>query len=94
LISVPIDAVGLALICWPRPVTVGTGAALAGIGYSLAYPAFDVDAVRGAPRESGGLVMGLHHVSRHCARLRHAGTGPRRRPVRPQLGVLSWHQQR
>jgi MFS family permease len=61
LFSVLIEAAGLALI-WlaATPVIAGIGAALTGIGYSLVYPALGVEAVRRAPPESRGLVMGLY----------------------------------
>jgi MFS family permease len=61
LVSVLIEVAGLALI-WlaASPVFAGIGAALTGIGYSLVYPALGVEAVRRAPPESRGLVMGLY----------------------------------
>lgn len=36
------------------------GAALAGLGYSLVYPGFGVEAIRRAPPESRGLAMGAY----------------------------------
>jgi MFS family permease len=61
LISVLIEAAGLALI-WlaPGPVVAAVGAMLTGLGYSLVYPGFGVEAVRRAPPESRGLVMGIY----------------------------------
>jgi MFS family permease len=59
LVCVVIEAVGLALI-WlaPSPGVVFVGAAITGIGYSLVYPGFGVEAVRLAPPEAKGLAMG------------------------------------
>jgi MFS family permease len=56
-----IEAVGLALI-WLSP-WLGLallGAALTGIGYSLVYPGFGVEAVRKVPAQSRGLAMGAY----------------------------------
>jgi MFS family permease len=44
----------------PNPGTVFAGAALAGLGYSLIFPAFGVEAVRRAPAENRGLAMGAY----------------------------------
>jgi MFS family permease len=59
LVCVVIEAVGLALI-WlaPSAMVVFVGAAVTGIGYSLVYPGFGVEAVRLAPPEAKGLAMG------------------------------------
>ena len=61
LVFVLIEAVGQALI-WiaPGSVLALTGAALSGFGYSLVYPAFGVEAVRLAPPQSRGLMMGAY----------------------------------
>ncbi|MFD1613174.1 arabinose transporter [Sphingomonas tabacisoli] len=61
VMSAVIEAVGLILI-WAAssPSLVFAGAALTGLGYSLVYPAFGVEAVRRAPPQSGGLVMGAY----------------------------------
>jgi MFS family permease len=61
LVFVIVEAIGQALL-WGTPLpTVGLiGSALTGFGYSLVYPAFGVDAVRRAPRESRGLAMGAY----------------------------------
>ena len=61
LICASIEAVGLALI-WLSP-WLGLallGAALTGIGYSLVYPGFGVEAVRKVPAQSRGLAMGAY----------------------------------
>jgi MFS family permease len=61
LVSVLIEAAGLALI-WlaPAPLVAAAGAALAGFGYALVYPGLGVEAVRRAPPQSRGLVMGIY----------------------------------
>ena len=61
LVCVGIEAAGQALI-WlaSSAVLVFAGAAIAGIGYSLVYPGFGVEAVRRAPPESRGLAMGAY----------------------------------
>lgn len=61
LVCALVEASGLGLI-WLSPLLVPAliGAALTGIGYSLVYPAFGVEAVRGAPPQSRGLAMGAY----------------------------------
>jgi MFS family permease len=61
LICVEIEALGLALI-WLSPWSALAliGAALTGIGYSLVYPGFGVEAVRNVPAQSRGLAMGAY----------------------------------
>jgi predicted MFS family arabinose efflux permease len=61
LASVAAEAAGLALI-WlaPWPALALTGATLTGLGYSLVYPGFGVEAVHRAPPESRGLAMGAY----------------------------------
>ncbi len=61
LVCVLIEAAGQALI-WlaSSPAFVFAGAALAGLGYSLVYPGFGVEAVRRAPVENRGLAMGAY----------------------------------
>jgi MFS family permease len=61
LVCASIEAVGLALIwlsTWLGLALVG--AALTGIGYSLVYPGFGVEAVRKVPAQSHGLAMGAY----------------------------------
>jgi MFS family permease len=61
LICAIIEAVGLGLIWlapWSAPALIG--AALTGVGYSLVYPGFGVEAVRSAPAQSRGLAMGAY----------------------------------
>jgi predicted MFS family arabinose efflux permease len=56
-----VEAAGLALIWLARGTLVATaGAALVGLGYSLVYPGFGVEAVRGVAPENRGLAMGLY----------------------------------
>jgi predicted MFS family arabinose efflux permease len=59
LVCVFIEAAGLAMI-WlaPSAEVVFVGAAITGVGYSLVYPGFGVEAVRLAPPEAKGLAMG------------------------------------
>jgi MFS family permease len=54
-----IEAVGQGII-WlaPSSAVVFAGAAVTGIGYSLVYPGFGLEAVRLAPPEAKGLAMG------------------------------------
>lgn len=56
-----VEAMGLALV-WLSPwsTLALAGAALTGIGYSLVYPGFGVEAVRSAPPQSRGLAMGAY----------------------------------
>ncbi|MFN7929510.1 MAG: arabinose transporter [Blastocatellia bacterium] len=59
MVCILIEAVGLALI-WlaPQPALAFVGVTLTGLGYSLVYPSFGVEALRRAPAESRGLAMG------------------------------------
>jgi len=59
LVCVLIETVGLTLI-WlaGSPCIVFVGAAITGVGYSLVYPGFGLEAVRRAPGEAKGLTMG------------------------------------
>jgi predicted MFS family arabinose efflux permease len=59
LVCVVVEALGQVLI-WlaPSAPLVFVGAAITGVGYSLVYPGFGVEAVRLAPREAKGLAMG------------------------------------
>ena len=61
LVSVLIEATGLMLI-WlaSGPVTAAIGAVLTGFGYALVYPGLGLEAVRRAPPESRGMVMGIY----------------------------------
>jgi len=61
LVSVAIEAVGQLLI-WGADTAPAAylGAALTGFGYSLAFPAFGVEAVRRAPPQTRSLAMGAY----------------------------------
>ena len=61
LVCALIEALGLALI-WLAPwsALALTGATVTGLGYSLVYPGFGVEAVRRAPPESRGLATGTY----------------------------------
>jgi MFS family permease len=61
LFSLVVEASGLALIWFaPSAWWVFAGAALTGLGYSLVYPGFGVEAVRDVPLQSRGLAMGTY----------------------------------
>jgi MFS family permease len=61
LVSVLIEVVGLALIRQASgPLVAAAGAAFTGFGYALVYPGLGVEAVRRAPPQSRGLVMGIY----------------------------------
>ena len=61
LVCVLIEAAGQAMI-WlaPSSTLALAGVTLTGLGYSLVYPAFGVEAVRRAPPQSHGLAMGVY----------------------------------
>ena len=61
LVCVVIEAVGQALI-WlaPSSALALVGVTLTGLGYSLVYPGFGVEAVRHAPPQSRSLAMGTY----------------------------------
>jgi predicted MFS family arabinose efflux permease len=63
LVSVIIEAIGVALIWWASGAFVAAiGAGLTGFGYAFVYPGLGVEAVRRAPPESRGLAMGAYTV--------------------------------
>ena len=56
-----IESAGLVLMWLAHSTVLATaGAALAGLGYSLVYPALGVEAVRGVAPENRGLAMGVY----------------------------------
>jgi MFS family permease len=61
LVCVLIETAGLAMI-WlaPSSMLVFVGSAVTGLGYSLVYPGFGIEAVRLAPPENRGLAMGAY----------------------------------
>lgn len=61
LLFVLVEAAGLALI-WlaSGPLLAIMGAVLTGFGYSLVYPGFGAEAVRGVPAQNRGLAMGIY----------------------------------
>lgn len=63
LLFIVVQAAGLLLVGLARNGGLAsTGAALAGFGYSLVYPGFGVEAVRGSSPETRGLIMGIYTV--------------------------------
>jgi MFS family permease len=59
--SLLIEAVGLTLIWVASTPTVALlGATIAGLGYTLVYPGFGVEAMSRAPAENRGLAMGAY----------------------------------
>ena len=61
LICILVEAAGQAMI-WLAPCSAVAlaGSALTGLGYSLVYPGFGVEAIRRAPPECRGLAMGAY----------------------------------
>jgi MFS family permease len=61
LVCVLVEAAGQ-LVIWlaPNAGTVFAGAAIAGLGYSLVFPGFGVEAVGHVPAENRGLAMGAY----------------------------------
>lgn len=61
LVCIPIAVSGQLLIWGANDVSLAAvGAALTGFGYSLAFPAFGVEAVRRAPPQARGVAMGAY----------------------------------
>ena len=61
LVFVIVQSAGLLMMWLANNAGLATaGAALAGLGYSLVYPGFGVEAVRGVAPENRGLAMGLY----------------------------------
>lgn len=58
-----VQSTGLTLMGFAgNSMMASTGAALAGLGYSLVYPGLGVEAVRGTSAENRGLAMGIYTV--------------------------------
>jgi MFS family permease len=82
LASVVLESIGLLLIWSAGGFTAAVvGAALAGLGYSLVYPALGVEAVRRAPPQSRALAMGAYTACLDLA----LGVGT------PALGLVAGH---
>jgi MFS family permease len=63
LVSILIESVALGLIWVDHSYLLAlSGVTLAGLGYSLVYPSFGVEAVRHTPPQSRGLAMGAYTV--------------------------------
>jgi MFS family permease len=61
LVCIAVEAVGQALIWQAHMSQVALGGViLTGLGYSLVYPGFGVEAIRRAPTQSRGLAMGSY----------------------------------
>jgi len=62
-VFVLVQSAGLTLMGFAsNSIMASTGAALAGLGYSLVYPGLGVEAVRGTSAENRGLAMGIYTV--------------------------------
>ena len=82
LVSVLIEVVGLLLMAMASTAAIAAvGAALTGLGYSLVFPGFGVEAVRRAPPDSRGLAMGAYTA---CLDLALGVSGP-------VLGLVASH---
>jgi MFS family permease len=72
--SLSIEAAGLAVLCMAGSAHIAiAGAAIAGLGFSLVFPALGVEAVNRVPRHSRGAALGIYSVSMDVAM---AVTGP------------------
>ena len=82
LVCVLIEAAGQAMI-WlaPWPAAALIGCALTGLGYSLIYPGFGVEAVHSVPAENRGLALGAYTAFLDLA----LGT------ANPLLGLVATH---
>src|SRR3954447_4263648 len=82
LLFVLIEVVGLVLMAVASSAGIAAaGAALTGLGYSLVFPGFGVEAVRRAPPESRGVAMGAYTA---CLDLALGVSGP-------VLGLVAAH---
>jgi len=74
MVSLSIEAIGLIVLCLASTATMaGIGAAIAGLGFSLVFPALGVEAVQRVPAHSSGSALGVYSVFMDVAM---AVTGP------------------
>jgi MFS family permease len=72
--SLSVEAIGLIVLCLASsPTMAGIGAAIAGFGFSLVFPALGVEAVQRVPAHSSGAALGVYSVFMDVAM---ALTGP------------------
>jgi MFS family permease len=74
MVSLSVEAIGLIVLCLANTaVMAGIGAAIAGLGFSLVFPALGVEAVHRVPAHSSGSALGVYSVFMDVAM---ALTGP------------------
>jgi MFS family permease len=74
MLSLAIEAIGLLVLCLAGSASLaGLGAAIAGLGFSLVFPALGVEAVHRVPAHSSGSALGVYSVFMDVAM---ALTGP------------------
>ncbi|RUL71110.1 MFS transporter [Dyella choica] len=74
MVSLSVEAIGLVVLCLASNATMaGVGAAIAGLGFSLVFPALGVEAVHRVPAHSSGSALGMYSVFMDVAM---ALTGP------------------
>jgi len=74
MVSLSVEAMGLIILCLAHTAaTAGIGAAVAGVGFSLVFPALGVEAVHRVPAHSSGSALGVYSVFMDVAM---AVTGP------------------
>jgi len=72
--SLSVEAIGLIILCLANTATMaGVGAAIAGFGFSLLFPALGTEAVHRVPAHSSGSALGVYSVFTDVAM---ALTGP------------------
>ncbi|GLQ95088.1 MFS transporter [Dyella acidisoli] len=74
MVSLSVEAIGLIILCLASSATMaGVGAAIAGFGFSLVFPALGTEAVHRVPTHSSGSALGVYSVFMDVAM---ALTGP------------------